>query len=150
MTTIKLHDGDLGSETILVRCDLREGHNPIEVDYRTGNGWEPTGQQCAAARHTINGLVKIGKQLAATALEMSEVDCEWEEIAEIDLRADGKVDAIAKRGADAIYRRDDGQTMLCQNWGSYSPIESWCEEGEEFTSDDGIVFVVRDGEWVVE
>lgn len=155
MRTIKLYGGDFGSEMMLVRCDLSQASAPIEVDYcspcdETNRGYETTQYQCADAAHSINGLVRIGKQLAAVALEMPEVDCEWEEVEGVDLLADGKVSAIATEGTTAIYRGADGQAMICHNWGSYSPVPSECEDGDEFTSDDGVSFVVRDGQWQVE
>lgn len=79
-TTIKLYGGDLGGERILVRCDLTRAEAPVEVDYCMGEGYEPCQYQCADARHTVNGLVVIGKELAARAVEMpeSKFSCEWE------------------------------------------------------------------------
>ena len=84
-TTIKFHDGDLGSEEMLVRCNLAEASAPVEVDYCTGDdldGWQPTQYQCADTRHTTDGLVRIGEILAASAVEMpaDEFSCESEEI----------------------------------------------------------------------
>ncbi len=78
MTTIKLSGGDLGGETMLVRCNLTEASAPIEVDYCEGEGWQPTQWQCANAAHRTSGLIAIGKQLAAQAVEMleSEFACE--------------------------------------------------------------------------
>jgi hypothetical protein len=82
MKTIKLSGGDLGSETLLVRCNLVEAAAPVEVDYCVGNGWEPTQYQCADTRHSLAGLVAIGKSLAAVAVEMpeSEFGCNVEEV----------------------------------------------------------------------
>lgn len=72
MTTITLSEGDLGGETMLVRCKLTEASAPVEVDYQTGEGWQPTPYQCADCRHTDAGLIAIGKHLAAAAVEMPE------------------------------------------------------------------------------
>ena len=82
MTTIRFFDGDLGSEEMLVRCNLAEASAPVEVDYCTGEGWESTQYQCADARHRTTGLVEIGEILAAQAVEMSNDDfsCENEEV----------------------------------------------------------------------
>lgn len=80
MTTIKLSSGDLGIEEMMVRCNLAEASAPVEVDYCTGDGWEPTQYQCADCRHADAGLIAIGKQLAAQAVEMAEneFDCDAE------------------------------------------------------------------------
>lgn len=85
MTTIKLSDGDLGNETMLVRCNLVEASSPVEVDYCEGSGWQATQYQCAETRHRPSGLAAIGKILAARAVEVpvDEFACEWEEV-EID------------------------------------------------------------------
>lgn len=82
MATIKLSGGDLGSETLLVRCNLVEASAPVEVDYCVGNGWEPTQYQCADTRHSRAGLVAIAKSLAAAAVEASEAefDCDVSEV----------------------------------------------------------------------
>jgi hypothetical protein len=82
MTTIKLHGGSFGIEVMLVRCDLARAESPVQVDYNQGGGWESTQYQCADARHTTAGLVRIGKELAAVALEVpsSEFRCESEEV----------------------------------------------------------------------
>ena len=82
MRTVLLYDGDLGAETMLVRCDLSQAAAPVEVDYRNGEdkGWEPTQYQCADTRHTVNGLARIAMELAARAVGMAseEFKCEWE------------------------------------------------------------------------
>lgn len=84
MTTIKLFGGDLGNETMLVRCNLSEASSPIQVDYCEGSGWDSTQYQCADARHRKGELADIGKVLAARAVEMSfdEFDCEWEQVSQ--------------------------------------------------------------------
>ena len=71
MTTIRLHDGDMGSEEMLVRCDLTRATAPVEVDYQADDeaGWESTLYQCADARHTTSGLVEVATILAAQAFE---------------------------------------------------------------------------------
>jgi hypothetical protein len=84
MTTIKLLNGDMGSEVMLVRCNLAQASAPVEVDYcndgprQHGNNYEHTQYQCADTRHTRNGLVKIAKQIAAQAMEANtdDFDCE--------------------------------------------------------------------------
>jgi uncharacterized protein YraI len=83
-TTIKLFDGDLGSETMLVRCNLSQASAPVEVDYQTGSGWESTQYQCADTRHRTSGLIEIGKTLAAHAVEVpvDEFSCDSEEVGE--------------------------------------------------------------------
>lgn len=82
MTTIKLYDGDLGSEVMLVRCDLTQAAAPVQADYDNGEGFVGTQYQCADARHNLAGLVVLGKRLAARACEVAEgeFDCEWDEV----------------------------------------------------------------------
>lgn len=73
MTTYKLFGGDLGSEKMFVRCDLSQAADAVQVNYDEGSGWESTQYQCADCRHTDAGLIRIGKILAADAIQ---VDCE--------------------------------------------------------------------------
>jgi hypothetical protein len=82
MTTIRLSGGDLGSESMLVRCNLVEASAPVDVDYCEGSGWQPTQWQCANCCHRTSGLAEIAKRLAAAAVELpeNEFDCEWEEV----------------------------------------------------------------------
>lgn len=80
MTTILLSGGDLGSETIRVRCDLSRAESPVEADYGTGDGWQPTQYQCADCRHCNSGLAAIGRRLAAAAVEMPAVACDAETV----------------------------------------------------------------------
>lgn len=82
MTTIKLSGGNLGSETMMVRCNLAQASAPVQVDYEMGNGWEGTQYQCADASHRTDRLIEIAKGLAAHAVETPEADftCEAEEI----------------------------------------------------------------------
>jgi hypothetical protein len=82
MTTIKFFGGDLGNETMMVRCNLSQASSPVQVDYMEGGGWTHTQYQCADARHSTKGLVNIGKELAAHAIQMPEenFDCEWQEV----------------------------------------------------------------------
>jgi hypothetical protein len=84
MTTIKLFGGDLGNEEMMIRCSLSEASAPVEVDYRndTEECWKPTQYQAADVRHRTHGLIAIGKQLAAEALELPErhFSCEAEEV----------------------------------------------------------------------
>lgn len=78
-TTLILHGGNLGSETIRVRCDLDRAESPIEADYGVGH-WVPTQYQCSDCSHIHGELAEIGKRLAAVALEqpVDTFDCEWE------------------------------------------------------------------------
>ena len=88
MTTIRLHGGDLGDEVIDIRCDLTRAESPVMVDYHTDDeyfgadaiGFIETEYQCADARHTYAGLVAIGKRLAARAVELDAVDCDYHAI----------------------------------------------------------------------
>ena len=81
MTTIKFFGGDLGGETMLVRCDLTQAAAPIQVDY-DNEGWTHCHYQCADTGHRRAGLVEIGKEIAARAvgIKAEEFDCEWEEV----------------------------------------------------------------------
>jgi hypothetical protein len=76
MTTITLTDGCLGNEKLSVRCDLSQASSPVEVDYHTGNGWEPTQYQCADARHQASRLDAIARALAGAACEADAADCD--------------------------------------------------------------------------
>jgi hypothetical protein len=84
MTTIKLSNGDLGAEEMLVRCNLSEASAPVEVDYCEGSGWQPTQFQCADACHRTSELICIAKGLAAEALEMQHYDGDGNEIFRCD------------------------------------------------------------------
>lgn len=92
MTIIELTGGDLGVETVLVRCNLAEASAPVEVDYRTdgGEGFVGTQYQCADCQHTTAGLIAIGKRLAASAVEVpeEEFDCDSEILPSLALNAD--------------------------------------------------------------
>lgn len=70
MTTYRLSGGDLGSEQMFIRCDLSQASAPVQVNYDEGSGWESTQYQCADCRHADVGLVRIGKTLAADAVEV--------------------------------------------------------------------------------
>lgn len=83
MTTIKLFGGDMGREAMLVRCRLTRAEAPVEVDYLDGKGWQPTQYQAADARHTVPGLVDLGRRLAAVALDYP-FSCDAAEVAETD------------------------------------------------------------------
>lgn len=74
MTTIKLSGGDLGQETMLVRCNLTEASAPVMAQYNPGDDWSPTQYQCADASHRTSGLIEVAKVLAARAVEMRESD----------------------------------------------------------------------------
>jgi hypothetical protein len=69
VTTLKLHGGDFGSDTMLVRCDLSQASAPVEI--AVCQEWKPTKYQCADTRHTVDGLRRIAKELAADELEVS-------------------------------------------------------------------------------
>lgn len=84
MTTIKICGGDMGSETMLVRCNLAEASAPVEANYQSelDSDYGPTQYQCADTRHSSAGLADIGRRLAARACEMPIDDfcCDWEEV----------------------------------------------------------------------
>ena len=75
-TTIKLTGGILGNEKMMVRCQLANAAAPVEVDYCEGSGWQHTQYQAGDARHTTEGLAKIGIELAQSAVQ-SQGTCEW-------------------------------------------------------------------------
>lgn len=80
MTTILLTGGPLGSEKVRVQCDLSQASSPVRVDYHMGNGWESTQYQCADCRHRIAGLVAVGEELVARAVDVPIecFSCDWE------------------------------------------------------------------------
>lgn len=84
MTTIRLFGGSFGSEEMMAACDLDNASAPVMVNYCESEDeeWVHTQYQCADARHTVAGLVKIGKELAARALEIPDSDfaCDWAEV----------------------------------------------------------------------
>jgi hypothetical protein len=87
MAILKLSGGDLGRETMLVRCNLTEASSPIEVDYQNepGEHWTGTQFQCADCLHRIGGvggLADRGKFLAAYAVNENpdDFDCDVEEM----------------------------------------------------------------------
>ena len=82
-TTLRFYDGDMGDDTMLVRCDLCQASSPIEANYDPDyDDWSPTQYQCADARHYASGLAEIGKTLAANAMQVpvEGFDCQYEEI----------------------------------------------------------------------
>lgn len=82
MTTIKLSGGDLGTETMMVRCNLAEASAPIMVDYEMGHGWEHTQYQCADVSHRVDKLIALTKEIAAVAIEIpaSKFQCKAKEV----------------------------------------------------------------------
>ena len=101
MATIKLFDGDFGSDVMILRCDLSQASSPVE--WHSGDEeWQHSQFQCADCRHSEDGLFEIGKQIAAVALEIPTVDCEWEEV-------DEKHDYIVtcESGIKALVRAED-------------------------------------------
>jgi hypothetical protein len=85
MTTIKLSGGDMGGDTMLVRCNLAQAAAPVQVDYCVDGEeqqWSHTQYQCADARHTTNGLIAIARELAAHAMEHQgdAFECDAQEI----------------------------------------------------------------------
>jgi hypothetical protein len=81
MTTLKLTGGCLGSETMMVRCNLSDASALVQVDYMTGNGWEATQYQCADAKHLMHKLAEIGQELAERACE-ARGECNWDIVRE--------------------------------------------------------------------
>ena len=78
-TTIKLFDGDFGSDVMVLSCDLTRSESPVQ--WHSGDGeWQSSQYQCADCRHSAEGMAKIGKQIASVALELPSVDCEWSEV----------------------------------------------------------------------
>ena len=76
MTTLKITCG-AAKESLLVRCDLSQASAPIYVDWMAEGEdpcWDSTQYQCADARHTIDGLAAIGRELLCSALEGDEDD----------------------------------------------------------------------------
>jgi hypothetical protein len=74
VTALKLHGGDLGDDIMVLRCDLTNA--AATVEWHNGDGmWVPSQYQCADCHHSINGLVQVGKQIAAVALELPTVAC---------------------------------------------------------------------------
>jgi hypothetical protein len=125
MTTIKLYGGDFGGESMLVRCTLSRAESPVEVDYCEGEGWGPTQYQCADTRHTMNGLVTLGKELAADAMQIPSnvLVCEWEEVEE-----PGKVSEEWLAGAQcaALGHLEDPSWADCED--AWTTIEGWLSE----------------------
>lgn len=81
MTTLKLTGGSLGSDSILIRCNLSQASAPIQVDWDNGDGWQHTQYQCADARHTTAGLARIGQVLADEYVPLEDrEECDWEEV----------------------------------------------------------------------
>lgn len=78
-TTIKLTGGILGSEKMMVRCQLANAAAPVEVDYCDGSGWQHTQYQAGDARHTTSGLAKVGIELAQSAVQ-ERGTCDWIEV----------------------------------------------------------------------
>jgi len=76
MTTIKLFDGDFGSDQMFLRCNLWQAASTIEYSVN-GDDWSSTRYQCADARQCETGLAAIGKLLAAGALEIPRIECKW-------------------------------------------------------------------------
>lgn len=74
MTTVLLSGGDLGSETVAVKCNLTNASSVVYADYGDGGGFVPTQYQAADARHSTAGLTTIAKSLGARACEMAEAD----------------------------------------------------------------------------
>jgi len=74
MTTLKITCPAV-KESVLVRCDLSQASAPIMVDWMAEGedpSWDSTQYQCADARHTINGLAAIGRELLLDALGCDE------------------------------------------------------------------------------
>lgn len=76
--SIRLSGGDLGNESITVRCDLSRADAFVEIDYCTGEGFVATQYNAAFCHHEPSGLVAAGKILAAQACEvpLSDFRCD--------------------------------------------------------------------------
>lgn len=130
MTTIKLSGGSLGSETMLVRCNLSQASSPVEVDYQNDaeRGWESTQYQCADASHRTSGLIRIAKSLAAAAVEVreDELSCDSEDVSglcEIAQMLNGHGPQFTGNNVD-----DEAQGWLDEGFDAESAGE-WCEIG---------------------
>ena len=77
MTTIKLTMPEI-RESMLIRCNLSDASSPVQVDYCEGGGWTGCQYQAADARHSTAGLIAIGEQLFADAIQEQVEDCEIE------------------------------------------------------------------------
>ncbi len=93
MTTIKLSGGSFGDHKMLVRCNLAQASAGVQVNYcnERDSEFEGTQFQCADARHTTVGLIRLGRILAAEALEVpiDEFQCESEEVHIYSVQTDG-------------------------------------------------------------
>jgi hypothetical protein len=94
MTTIKLTNGVLGGDVLLVRADLTQASAPIQVNANY-QGWVSTCYQTADAEHRDEGLVAIGQRYANDAMGVPEdlidfdeelrddaMRCDWEIVSE--------------------------------------------------------------------
>lgn len=150
-TTIKLSGGSFGNEQMLVRCDLSQASAPILVNYCTDRDseFQSTQFQCADARHTNDGLIEIGKKLAATAIEVpaNEFECESEEVfPKISITVDGNWagDGIIRNGtiedcAAILGGSQDEADRL------YAEIEEAIESGDESLIDGDSTYA-----WTIE
>lgn len=76
MTTIKLSGGDFGDDVMILKCDLTRAESGVQ--WHAGDGeWQSSQYQCADCGHSDEGLFEVGKQIAAVALELPSVECEW-------------------------------------------------------------------------
>jgi len=100
---------------MLVRCNLAEASAPVEVNHGEGDGWQTTQYQCADCRHTIDGLVEIGKELAAVAMESpaEDFDCDWYEVEEKRSEAFMSYDELSKRIETHGDLTEEGHQRWC-------------------------------------
>lgn len=77
MTEIMLFDGDFGIDVMYLRCDLTRAESNIQWRATRRDDWVSSQYQCADAYHSNEGMYEIGKQIAAVALELPSVECNW-------------------------------------------------------------------------
>jgi hypothetical protein len=79
MTEIKLFGGDFGGDVMHLQCNLSQASSTVR--WHSGDGkWRSSQYQCADCRHRTEGLAEVGRSIAAVALELPQVECEWEEV----------------------------------------------------------------------
>lgn len=122
-TVIKFFGGDLGDIEAYYRCDLSEAAAPIQEWNEEDKCWVGTQYQCADARHTNSGMVRLCHILLADAVEVrrDEFTCEHEEI-----------DTFGYRVSDA-NSSDDCETFS----DAVDRIAEWYEDVDQWATGEG-------------
>lgn len=127
-TVIRLSGGSLGSEKMLVRCDLSEASSPVQVNdcMDIAPKWDSTPYQAANARHTIAGLAELGKQIAAKEMEDPDFDCEWEDVTALHQM----VEMIKGHGPRfiGVNAEDEAQEWIDHGF-DVDDANEWCKIG---------------------